>query len=409
MPDIAVLDVFLHDQLVGQITHLPDDRNLFSFTQNYINETARPTLSLSFKDAYGTLITRTRMVRTRLLPFFSNLLPEGRMREYLASQAGVHPQREFFLMAALGRDLPGAIKICTSSSQDPLLVHSDDMEKAHLLENGESILHFSLAGIQLKFSAILENGKNLTIPANGVGGSWIVKLPSPTYAHVPENEYAMMELARLVGIDVPKTNLMPLEQISGLPKNIGYIANNAFVIKRFDRTCEGKGIHIEDFAQVFGVFPEKKYQAANYGTIAKVIWTEVGEEGLIEFIRRFVFNAFIGNGDMHLKNWSLIYPDTRKAFLAPAYDFVSTLPYLPNDELALHFVDSKAFSQLDARQFERFATKAQVPLHLVLDTVRETTRKFKDVWHTVYTSELPEAFIEQIALHFEKIPLLTQF
>jgi len=35
-----------------------------------------------------------------LPPFFSNLLPEGHLREYLAARAGVKPGREFFLLAA---------------------------------------------------------------------------------------------------------------------------------------------------------------------------------------------------------------------------------------------------------------------------------------------------------------------
>ena len=38
---------------------------------------------------------------------------------------------------------------------------------------------------------------------------------------------------------------------------------------------------------------------------------ETGEAGTVEFVRRLVFNALIGNGDAHLKNWSLIYPDGR--------------------------------------------------------------------------------------------------
>lgn len=39
-----------------------------------------------------------------------------------------------------------------------------------------------------------------------------------------------------------------------------------------------------------------------------------------------------------------MYSDRRKAALAPAYDFVSTIAYLPDDNLALTFVDSKIFS-----------------------------------------------------------------
>jgi serine/threonine-protein kinase HipA len=35
-------------------------------------------------------------------------------------------------------------------------------------------------------------------------------------------------------------------------------------------------------------------------------------------------NLLIGNGDMHLKNWSLIFSEQITPELAPAYDFVST-------------------------------------------------------------------------------------
>jgi len=43
--------------------------------------------------------------------------------------------------------------------------------------------------------------------------------------------------------------------------------------------------------------------------------------------------VLIGNADMHLKNWSLLYPNRRTPVLSPGYDFVATLPYIPNDKL----------------------------------------------------------------------------
>jgi serine/threonine-protein kinase HipA len=64
----------------------------------------------------------------------------------------------------------------------------------------EAVLRFSLAGVQLKFSAVMEASGGLTVPAGGMGGSWIVKLPSARFAAVPENEFAMLELARRAGI-----------------------------------------------------------------------------------------------------------------------------------------------------------------------------------------------------------------
>lgn len=57
--------------------------------QLYINDLDRQTLSLSFKDQQGDLITDHRPYKIKLLPFFSNLLPEGHLRKYLAERAGI--------------------------------------------------------------------------------------------------------------------------------------------------------------------------------------------------------------------------------------------------------------------------------------------------------------------------------
>jgi len=76
-------------------------------------------------------------------------------------------------------------------------------------------------------------------------------------------------------------------------------------VKRFDRSDNGRITHIEDFAQVFGVYSEKKYDNASYRNLAEVFWLEIGESGLTELIRRLVLNTLIVNGDIHLKNWSL--------------------------------------------------------------------------------------------------------
>ena len=108
-PDALV--VRLHDRRIGMINRLAGDRYLFAFDQAYVDDASRPTLSLSFKAASGGLVTHVRPYNVRLPPFFSNLLPEGHLREYLAARAGVKPERDFFLLAALGADLPGAISV----------------------------------------------------------------------------------------------------------------------------------------------------------------------------------------------------------------------------------------------------------------------------------------------------------
>ncbi|HEY4255034.1 MAG TPA: type II toxin-antitoxin system HipA family toxin [Chlamydiales bacterium] len=402
-PDINVLRVLLYNQPIGTLTRLPGDKNLFAFDQGYIDNPSRPTLSLSFKDPFGKLITDSKVTQTRLPPFFANLLPEGLLREYLAKRANIHPEHEFFLLWILGQDLPGALKIQAVDNEE--LPFQSGLIRWKNEKRKEIPFRFSLAGVQLKFSAIEKSDHGLVIPVNGVGGNWIVKLPHSTFRGVPENEYTMMELARRVGIDVPEIALHPMEELQGLPPELGRLGSNIFAIRRFDRAENGTGIHIEDFAQIFGVYPEKKYRSASYRNIAEVIWKETGEAGLVEFIKRFVFNALIGNGDMHLKNWSLIYREKNKAALAPAYDFVSTVLYLPEDQLALNFVDSKEFGSLTLDQFKRFSTKAQLPEKLVLHTVQETVQAFSENWKRVKDLPLTEEVRSAITKHLDTVPL----
>jgi len=402
MADTRVLNVLLYNRPIGTLTHLPGDKNLFVFDETYIQDPSRPILSLSFKDRWNNLITNVKITQTRLPPFFANLLPEGPLRQYLAKRATINPEHEFSFLQILGQDLPGALTIQALDSDEILL--PPEISRSKLEKPKRIPFRFSLAGVQLKFSAIEKADHGFVIPINGVGGEWIIKLPHSAFRGIPENEYSMMELARKVGIDVPETTLIPIEEVQGVPKEFKHLGDHIFAIKRFDRTEEGNKIHIEDFAQVFEVYPEKKYKSASYRNIAEVIWKEVGETGIIEFIRRFVFNALIGNGDMHLKNWSLIYREKNKAALAPAYDFVSTILYLPTDQLALNFAGSKDFTSLTVDQFKRFARKAKLPEQLILDTVQETVEAFHQAWKTTKELPLEEEIRRSISKHFKAIP-----
>lgn len=200
-----------------------------------------------------------------------------------------------------------------------------------------------------------------------------------------ENEYAMLELARAAGIQVPPLRLVPVVEIEGLPPEAASLKGNALAIGRFDRAAGGRRIHMEDFAQVFGLFPEDKYGERSYANVAAVLWAETGEEGTSEFVRRLVFSVLIGNGDMHLKNWSLLYPDGRKPVLSPAYDFVSTLPHIPVDTLALSFGKTKSLDGITIDQVRRFADGARLPMMPVMDIVRDTIEKTQRCW-----KELPQ-------------------
>jgi len=319
------------------------------------------------------------------------------------------PGREFHLLQALGTDLPGAITICPDDNKE---TQASGAEQAgNSVEHSESptSLRFSLAGVQLKFSAIAKTRGGLSIPARGVGGSWIVKLPSREFEGVPENEYSMMTIARLMGMDVPAIDLVKLDTIENLPEGLSALTGEAFVIERFDRQEDGTLVHIEDFAQVFDVYPKDKYNKASYANIATVIASESSNQDIAEFISRLVFNALIGNADMHLKNWSLRYLDRKHATLAPAYDFLSTTAYIPDENASLNFSRTKQFDQLTKSELSHLANKASISKSLVINTAAKTIEQFLQIWKTE-KAHLPlhKNVVDAVESNINKIPLVKE-
>lgn len=382
---LNALSVLLHGEQIGVINRIAD-RQFFAFEQNYIDDPQRSTLSLSFKGRTGGLVTAMRPVSRRVPPFFSNMLPEGHLRSYLARLADVHPDREFFLLAVLGADLPGAVVVAPYESQSQ---ESGAEPTAREAEGPpKTALRFSLAGVQLKFSAIMESSGGLTIPAGGMGGTWIVKLPSARFVAVPENEFAMLELARRVGITIPANRLVEVNEVEGLPDEARAVGGKALAVRRFDRTFAGERIHMEDFAQVFGTYPEDKYERHSYANIASVLWAEIGDDTIFEFFRRLVFSVLIGNADMHLKNWSLLYPDRHTPVLSPSYDFVATLPYIHGDTLALGFGGSRSLDEVTTAQVRRFADAARIPLAPLWPIAVETAEKTVAAWKGLEQADL---------------------
>jgi serine/threonine-protein kinase HipA len=396
--------------LVGRLLRIPGgDQSLFVLDETYrsMSNAERPLLSFSFLGADGLPKQQTRITNTKIHPWFANLLPEGHLRQYVADQHGFHQKRDFPLIVALGGDLPGGVIVEPNdadwNSGDSN--HGDAAASA----NEADLLKFSLAGVQLKFSAVRAAKGGLTIPARGRGGSWIVKLPSEVYEAVPENEYDMMRVARKAGFDVPETDLVEMRHIDGLPKGIRR-ERRAFVIRRFDRTAEGGRVHMEDFAQIFGLYPAEKYSKISYGNIARVIHTGVGEDGLREFVSRLVFNAAIGNGDMHAKNWSLIYRNGKSPEMAPPYDFLSTLTYVQHQEnMGLSMAGTKRFEDFSLSLLQRFSEKTGLPSGLVMASAKEAAERTWEAW-TDLRGELasPGGIAQAVDRHMRSVPIMQE-
>lgn len=405
---LAQLSVWLGKTLIGSITELPNDRNLFVFDRSYMDDPRRPVLSLGFYDAEGQLDTTPVQTQTKVAPFFSNLLPEEDLRRYVAQRAGVKGVRDLPLLQLLGEDLPGAVVVRAESEGPP---EEDLSEEETLKVTDESRpLRFSLAGVQMKFSAAGSPDRGLTIPAEGKGGHWILKLPSDQYPLVPENEHSMMQFARAVGIDTADTGLTPVNEIEGLPQAFQRKQANALWVKRFDRTLQNTRVHMEDFNQLYRQYPAQKYSNYSYGNMAGDLARIVGLKAVEEFVSRLIFSAAIGNADMHLKNWTLLYPDGRTPTLSPAYDFVSTIAYIEDFTMSLSVAKEKDIRKFDEKLLRRFAVKVPIPERVVFDAAFQTAERVVRTWPQLHSFlPLSLAAKERVTERLRLFPLTKQF
>lgn len=215
----------------------------------------------------------------------------------------------------------------------------------------------------------------------------------------------MLQFARDVGISIPNMRLVPLSRISGLPDEAQGLNGQALAIDRFDRPTADTRTHTEDFNQVFKQQPAQRYDKFSFADIARVVYQAVGNDALIDFVHRLVFNMGIANNDMHLKNWSLTYPNGRTPQLAPAYDYVCTKAYLKTSETGLALGSARFFQNVTVDEFERLADRAAVSKSIVRAAALDMVGRFRDRWAQI-RDEMPlPATTKTIDEQLAQVPL----
>lgn len=269
---------------------------------------------------------------------------------------------------------------------------------------------FSLAGVQMKFSMQERDGR-YQVAETGALGDWIIKPPSTTHKEVPLNEYTAIRLAELAGVDIPEVRLVPMTQVEQLaPINLPN-ETYAYAIKRFDRDS-GQRIHMEDFAQILAKYPQEKYpqekyQGGNYQQVARILY-EYSEDSLEDsqqLTRRLLVNIPLANGDAHLKNWSVVYPDKRNPRLSPAYDIVTTRVYIPDEhELALNLGKAKKWYQSGMNQFQYWAEKSDNPWRAIKPHLLDVLDKARTLWpEALATLPMAESHKTDLKNHWRQL------
>jgi serine/threonine-protein kinase HipA len=294
-----------------------------------------------------------------LTPIFDMNLPEGALRAHLmrsfAKATGTFD--DFDLLAVVGRTQIGRIRYSGAGAELTEDVPFQSIDEILRAKRGGELfaylldkfaVHSGLSGIQPK---VMIRAVDETVQVSGDrqsqsfrGATHIVKFWNPNeYPELAANEYFCLSAAKAMGLTVPNFQLSD--------------DGAAIVVQRFDRKPDGSYLGYEDFCVLNGVSTAEKYNGGYETRLFKRAREFIDHGGqrraLEDLFKLFVLNCALRNGDAHLKNFGIIYEDvTGPARLAPAYDLVSTVPYIPNDGMALtlngstSWPDRKALTRL---------------------------------------------------------------
>ena len=234
------------------------------------------------------------------------------------------------------------------SATPPLLT----LNKEQLETLAKEIIVRSIAvtGVQPKLSLQLEKTRNETprLTLVGLYGDYILKPPSEQYPCLPENEDLTMHLAEAAGIRTAAHSLIRLSS-----------GELAYITRRFDRQ-NGQKIAVEDFCQLSETLTEHKYRGSveKIGKLVRQFTTNKGyeQQRLFELI---LFCYLTGNTDMHLKNYALIENTLGQYELSPAYDLLSTLLVLSDEEESALTINGKK-NRLKRTDFDSLAKTLQI-------------------------------------------------
>ncbi|MEX0685835.1 MAG: HipA domain-containing protein [Balneolales bacterium] len=195
----------------------------------------------------------------------------------------------------------------------------------------------TIPGVQAKMSMEIQKqaDRHAKMTITGLWGRFILKPPSDRWDQLPENEHCTLSLAAAAGIDTVPFGLIRL--LSG---------ELSFISRRIDRGADGKKIAMEDMCQLTQRLTEDKYKGSQE-QIARVINQYSANPGfdLTRYYELVLFCYLTGNGDMHLKNFSMINDLKVGWKLAEAYDLLNTRLVIPAkvdpEELALTIAGKK--------------------------------------------------------------------
>ncbi len=262
-----------------------------------------------------------------------------------------------------------------------------DFDRARFVQlRREHAGRISISGVQDKISLRLE--KNHLAPTTE-RGEFILK-PVPSLegiefpGDIPANEHVTMQIAAQV-FRIPTA----VNGIVFFPDGVP-----SYIVRRFDHNdLTGEKLHQEDFCQLSGRSqgasgPNYKYDSS-YEEVGELIrrFCPAAPVETLKFFRLVAFNYLIGNGDAHLKNFSLLESPDGDMLLSPAYDLLNTSIHFPHESrTALDFFRDFETPEFSANGFYSSADFRELARRLRLP-VRQTEGTLSDLMASLESVE----------------------
>ena len=389
------LDVYLHDDFVGNLIQDDGGQMVFDYAQSWLDRPGTTALSQSLP------LRKERFTRNECRGFFGGILPEEGKREIIARNLGISARNDYAMLEQIGGECAGAVTFIPAGtalpernyayrtlSPDELAAILKELPKRPLLA-GEEGVRLSLAGAQDKVAVRLERG-DICLPLGGAPSTHILKPAVERFEGVVSNEALCMKLAAATGLLAAPVEVRTVDGVTYL------------LVERYDRihrrtaaeTPVLERLHQEDFCQAQGIVSEMKYQKEGgpslkqcFGLLRQVSSAPVVD--LARLLDAVIYNYLVGNNDAHGKNFSLLYhgigTDNLEVRLAPLYDIVSTLHYPElNRDMAMKIGGEYSSEKVSPKDFEQLAEEAGLAKPLVrrrvpelAETVMATLDKFE--------------------------------
>ncbi len=377
------LDVYLQQNLAGQLIQDEDGRMGFKYVESWLNNPQAIPLSHSLP------LRKERFNRKECRGFFAGILPEQDQRKTIARNLGISAENDFAMLEQIGGECAGAVTFIPAghtlpSSNDQYRSLSSH-ELAEILRTlprrplmaGEKGIRLSLAGAQDKIPVRVHDG-TISVPLGGAPSTHILKPAIERFEGVVFNEFLCMTLAKSIGLPTAKVGIGNVESI------------NYLLVERYDRTIKPRfpggpaylqREHQEDFCQALAIVPEHKYQREGGPSLKQcfALVREVSSAPVIDLqslLDVVIYNSLIGNHDAHGKNFSLLYsgdtPPGRQVRLAPFYDLVSTVYYPElSKDMAMRIGGDYSSDRILPVHFEKLAEESGLAKPMVRRRVPE--------------------------------------